>query len=280
MIKRTFFALVFSAVSLYSPYVWKKGTGEFRLGKLAFDMPCNPAWDSPVLAEPEFFQGAFTYLAHGAQSFVFASEDGRWTLKLFRHDRWMHPWRQFIRNEWLKKSKRLPYDQKIDRLFCSAKLAFEKAPDLTGLVYIHLHPTQEKLPSVILQDSLRRTYRLDLSNVSFAIQHRARPLPEVFLEAIQEGDREKFKRLTHSFVNLLKVRALRGIRNTDTKVYPNFGFWKEHAIEWDFGNYWIDPDMEAEEERNLEINRFLLKPERYMTKFPQWIEEYRREALR
>ncbi len=280
MIKRSFFTLVFSALVLYCPYIWKKATGEFRLGKLAFDMPYNPAWATSERLDETFFKGTFTYLAHGAQSFVFESEDGLWTLKLFRYDRWIHPWRKFIRNEGLKKRKRLPYDQKINRLFCSAKLAFEKAPDLTGLVYIHLNRTQEKLPTVTLKDSLGRVYRINLTGVSFAIQHRAHSLPQVFLKAIEEGDKEKFKRLTRSFVDLLQKRALRGIRNTDTKVYPNFGFWKENAIEWDFGNYWIDPEMELEEERTREIRRFLFKPERYMARFPQWAEEYRREALK
>ena len=279
MIRRFFFALFFSALFLSTPAIWKKATGEFRFGKLAFDIPYNSAWEANAKVDENYFKGTFTYLAHGGQSFVFESEDGEWTLKLFRYDRWIHPWRKFIRNEWIGMKERLPYDQKIDRLFRSAKLAFEKAADLTGLVYIHLNRTEEKLPSVLLKDSLGRRHCLDLSNISFAVQRRARPLPEVFFDAIRENDKGKFKRLTRSFANLLKTRASRGIRNADTKVFPNFGFWGEDAIEWDFGNYWIDPEMKSEEERKREVGRFLLKPQRYMSEFSEWAEEYRKEAL-
>jgi hypothetical protein len=280
MIKRVLLTIIFAASALSTPFFWKKATGEFRIGKLVFDRPYDPSLAVAAVLDERFFKGTFTYLAHGAQSFVFESEGRDWTLKLFRYDRWIHPWRKFIRNEILKKKERLPYDQKINRLFSSAKLAFENAADLTGLVYLHLNPSEEKLPTVLLIDSLGREHKLDLSGVYFAIQHRARPLAQVFVEAIQEEDLEKFKRLTRSFVDLLSARASRGIRNTDTKVHRNFGFWKERAMEWDFGNYRIDPAMMTEEEKAREINRFLLKPKRYMIDFPQWAEEYEREAMR
>jgi hypothetical protein len=162
-------------------------------------------------------------------------------------------------------------------LFRSAKLAFEEAADLTGLVYIHLNCTENNLPVVFLKDRLGRMHRLDLSNTYFAIQRRARPLPQVFLEAIEEGNLEKFNNLTRSYVSLLKKRTSRGIRNTDTKVHLNFGFWKENAVEWDFGNYCLDLEMNSEEAKIREINRFLLKPARPMDAF--WAEEFRKEAL-
>jgi len=276
MIKRAFFSFLFSALVLGAPYVWRDITGEFRFGKLAFDLPYNPNWDSTAIADDNFFQGTFTFLAQGGQSFVFQSEDGQWVLKLFRYDRWIHPWRKFVRNKWLGKQERLPYDQKIDRLFCSTKLAYEQAADLTGLAYIHLN-TDDRLPIVSLKDRLGRVYPIDLSKTYFAIQRKADPLPQVFLETMQKGDEERFNLLTHSFVDLLKKRTARGIRNTDTKVHLNFGFWGTQCVEWDFGNYCIDPELRSEEGKNQEIHRFLLKPMRHMNAF--WAEQFQKEAL-
>lgn len=269
-------AVFFSIFILYSPYIWQRATGEFRLGKLAFDLPYNAVWktDSAQFNKPI---GKFSYLAHGAQSFVFQSEDRQWTLKLFRHDRWIHPWRKMIRNEILQKKKRLAFDQKIDRLFCSTRLAFEQVPDLTGLVYVHLNRT-EHLPSVILIDSVGREQSLDLNRTYFVIQRRADPIKQVLLEAVQAGDQEYFKRLSRSFVQLLNRRTAKGIRNSDTKVAKNFGIWKDQVIEWDFGNYWIDPEMTTEVARLSEINRFIFQPERWLKNFPEWVEIYRRET--
>lgn len=252
-------------------------TADFRLGKLAFDLPYNQAWNTTSLPEEKFFQGTFSYLAHGAQSFVFKSEDGEWTLKIFRYDRWIHPWRKFFRNEVFKRKKRLAYNQKIDRLFCAAKLAFEEASDLTGLSYVHLNCTKATLPTVVLKDQIGRTHHLDLNHTYFVIQHRAKPLLDGFLEAIETNDREKFKRLCRSFKNLLHTRTCRGICNSDTKVHLNFGFWGERAIEWDFGNYWIDRNMKTEEDREFEKSRFIFKPALFLSKYPEWAALYRKE---
>jgi len=271
MIRRVCLLFLFSTLTLFCPFIWEELTGEFRLAKLPFALPHNTAWEVNAAADEAILQGTFTFLARGAQSFVFESEDKKWVLKLFRYDRWVHPWRKFIRNHWLKKQGRLPFDQKIDRLFCSTKLAFEKAADLTGLVYIHLNK-KENLPTILLKDRLGRVRPFNLSSAYFAIQRRASPLPEVFLEAIENNDEKKFKALTRSFVHLLQARVSKGIRNTDTKVHVNFGFWNETAIEWDFGNYCLDPEMKSEEE----IHRFLLKPERYM--MGKWVETFREEV--
>jgi hypothetical protein len=142
---------------------------------------------------------------------------------------------------------------------------------------VHLNRT-EHLPSVILIDSVGREQSLDLNRTYFVIQRRADPIKQVLLEAVQAGDQEYFKRLSRSFVQLLNRRTAKGIRNSDTKVAKNFGIWKDQVIEWDFGNYWIDPEMTTEVARLSEINRFIFQPERWLKNFPEWVEIYRRET--
>ena len=43
MIKKFFFVLTFSAATLSCPFIWEEITGEFRFGKLACQLPYNPA---------------------------------------------------------------------------------------------------------------------------------------------------------------------------------------------------------------------------------------------
>ena len=119
---------------------------------------------------------------------------------------------------------------------------------------------------------------LNMGNLSPRFGPRsAKPLLDGFLEAIETNDREKFKRLCRSFKNLLHTRTCRGICNSDTKVHLNFGFWGERAIEWDFGNYWIDRNMKTEEDREFEKSRFIFKPALFLSKYPEWAALYRKE---
>jgi len=261
---------------LYSPYLWQWATAEFRFGKLAFDLPYNAAWDAVAGDSSLPLAGCYTYLAHGAQSFVFQSEDRQWTLKIFRHDRWIHPWRKWFRNRILRRKKRLPYDRKINRVFAASKLAFERAADLTGLVYIHLSRTTG-LPHIDLIGPLHRKWRIDLNRTYFVVQRKAEPIKQLLLESIHAGDKERFRTLCHHFIKLIYERVDRGIRNSDTKVSQNFGFCSDSAIEWDFGNYWIDLKMTTEMEQLNEIRRFTQQPEQWMVDFPEWLEDYRRE---
>lgn len=279
--KRSILASLFLISLLFLPVLAKRVTNGFRLGKMALDLYSNPAWEvqepSPETMSlvQKIAHGKLRYLSHGAQSFVFVSEDGNYIVKLFRYDQRVHPWRLWLRDEVLKKKKRLRHDEKIHRLFCACKLAYESAKDLTGLVYVHLNQTQDLFSKTVFVDSLGRNYKLDLNRYRFAIQHRAYPFRDVLEEAIESGDGDKVKRLIRSFNELLSERTKRGIRNSDTKVAPNFGFWGERAIEWDFGNYWLDPKMDSDELKKFEREQFAFQLRTYLEQnSPEYIPYY------
>lgn len=252
--KKWIVCLVFSASVLSLPVFFKGMTNGFRVGKLAYDLPYEPSWDANSSLDEATLKQPFRYLSHGAQSFVFVSEDKRYILKLFRGDRWAHPWRLYLRHVMLGKKKRLPLYKKDHRLFCACKLAYERASDLTGLVYIHLNPTQS-LPKGVVIDNLGRRYTLDLNRYRFAIQERGDSLPK----RLAEANAKELELLTRSFRELLEERTRRGIANGDTKVHTNFGFIGNKAIEWDFGNYWLDDELRDETKRQIEIEQFASK---------------------
>jgi hypothetical protein len=266
------------------PALSVRATHGFRLGKMALDLYSNPAWDvAPPSLETlstvqQMLNRPLRYLSHGAQSFVFETEDRQFIVKLFRYDQRVHPWREWLRSHLLGKPKRLRHDEKIHRLFVAAKIAYEKAPDLTGLYYVHLNQTHELLPTAHLIDRLGRSYHLDMNRYRFAIQHHARPFQEVVQEAIATKDVPKCERLLASFASLLNERGRRQIRNSDTKVAPNFGFWGETAIEWDFGNYWIDPQMQSALFRQFEREQFAFQVRNFLNRFaPEYISYFNRQ---
>lgn len=267
MKKKIVLLIALTGFLLATPALFVRATRGFRIGKMAFDLYFNPAWETapPTAHQLELARqitGApLRYLSHGAQSFVFASEDGKYIVKLFRYDQRVHPWREYLRDKVLKKRKRLRHDEKIHRLFCACKIAYEQASDLTGLVYVHLNQTEGLLPEATLKDYLGRTFHLDLNRYRFVIQHRARPIREVLKEAIAAGDQKRVEKLLGSFAHLLGERTRRMIANTDTKVASNFGYLDDQAIEWDFGNYVQTPIDRAEE-----IEKFVPQIRRFLTR--------------
>ncbi|MDE3046193.1 MAG: hypothetical protein KGJ02_06075 [Verrucomicrobiota bacterium] len=233
------------------------------MSKLASDLPNRPAWDIAPPSEEKkreietLFQQPFCYLSHGAQTFVFTSKDGQYILKIFRQNRWIHPWRKAFRENVLCRKKHLSPERKIERLFFACKVAYDRASDLTGLVYVHLNGSIGELPTIKVRDPLGRSHSIDLNRYRFVVQYRARPQLEEVRAA--SGNPERLKLLTRSFLQLLEERTRRGIANSDTKVHTNFGFLGDRAIEWDFGNYWLNEELADSAKRQEEIERFALK---------------------
>jgi len=210
------------------PFLYKWSTEGFRTTKLTLALPHIPGQSAP----PSVLSGPFTYIGRGSQAFVFGSQDGKYVLKLFRRERQMHPWRKALQGKKAMRKKK-----KYRCQYTTCKLAFEKAKDLTGLIYIHTNRMNKSLPVWI------GSQRIDLDRYLFVIQERGTPLKE---------DLAKLQRLKTAFVSLVEERVRRGIKNTDPKVSRNFGFCGDRIIEWDFGKYKVDPTMNPEEE----INRF------------------------
>jgi hypothetical protein len=258
--------LIFSAFMIYLPFLVERGNGSFRLAKTAIDVPFNPAWESDppspelcsILAKP------FHYLSRGMQAFVFESEDGQFVIKLFRCLPKIHPWRQFIRKNFLNRKDKHTPEQKIELLFGACTLAYTEAADLTGLVYIHLNSTKELLEPTYLVNRMGRKIPVDLNRCRFAIQKKGTSVSKAFKDAICAHDRDKYIRLAQSFVSLVQERASRNISNLDQKLGDNFGFIGEQAIEWDFGRYSFNANLKEPKNKEAEIQIFTKRLQKFL----------------
>lgn len=78
--------LVCAALFLYKKQLYK-ATGGFSVATIQFDLPYNPDWETvhPTENLDKIVQQKFTYLAKGARSFAFISEDGNTILKFFKY---------------------------------------------------------------------------------------------------------------------------------------------------------------------------------------------------
>ncbi|HSX14208.1 MAG TPA: hypothetical protein VLE96_07310 [Chlamydiales bacterium] len=225
--RRLLFLIFFCLCVLTLPVCFKRLTCGFKLIKMQLNIPFRQEWavDHDINVQ-EILSQRFKYLNRGAQSYVFKSLDDKYVVKFFRFDR-MH------KNQ----------DKKINALFTACLLAFTKAKEETGILYVHLNQTQDQLPIMHLTGPLGQKISLNPDEYRFVIQKKAIS----FQEAMTHAEPEIVRKRLDSFIALLQSRIRKGIRNTDHAVVRNFGFIGDKAVEIDFGNYSEKPTSNEDE---------------------------------
>lgn len=223
-------------------------TKGFRVAKMRVDYPHNPDWETSFNPEiREILNQSFTYLAKGAQSYVFESQDKKYVIKLFRF-------------------KQPSKKRTVERLFNATKIAYEDLREETGLVYAHLNPTQLNLPILHCRDAVGRSYRFHLDSVRFAIQKKGELMKDVLEKAKDKP--EEMRHRIDAFLSFLKKRIDKKIINHDSNMTRNFGYLGEMPIEIDFGCYQRDEHLNA----RFEVARSSRSFRRWLEKqAPEWV---------
>lgn len=226
--KRLLFLLSFCAVVFAIPSSFKRLSCGFKLPKIWLDLPACAKWEvTPDLSKEEIhsiLSQQFTYLDRGSQCYVFVSKDDRYVVKLFRYDRALTK----------KKGKTDATMDKVDALFNACILAYTKAKEETGVLFLHLNPTQDQLPSLNLRGPLRQKIRLPLDNYQFVIQKKADSFERALFDVSKS---DGMKQRIDAFLKMVSARIDKGIINLDPSLSRNFGFLEGKALEIDFGNY-------------------------------------------
>lgn len=252
------FLLVLMLVALsFAPLLKGKVTKHFHPSKLYLPFPYRHEWKS-AMPSPEILEilkGPFHFLDNGSQMYVFESADKKTVLKLFRSNRSKFPFIHALKAS-LHEKKKADLFTKLEKTLQAYALAFHQLPERTGLLYIHLNLTKNTLPTLEIQDPLGRKWHLPLDEYRFIVQKKAEPFKETFLLALQQGDDEGIKRAIDSFLEMLKERVRKGIRNSDHNLGPNFGFIEGQVVEIDCGNFHLDETLLEPEQQKKEIRRF------------------------
>lgn len=225
-------------------------TDGFEVNNIYSNLSFNAKWSVADIVQNDpwlhtILNQKFHYLAHGGQCYAFASEDGRYVLKFFKHHLRRVPW--LFSNlplpsslEYLRENKRIKRENKLIRDFSSYKLCFEKLPEETGLIFIHLNKTNGRLPSVAIIDKLNIAHRVALDEVEFVIQKRA-TLAHAYIDELMRTNRiEEAKNAVAGICDLIIKRSQKGIFDEDAKIHRNFGFVDDKAVVVDVGRLKID----------------------------------------
>jgi hypothetical protein len=238
-IKIALFAACFFAAARFC----KVQTGNFTLQRITSGLTPRPEWDVASLPFQEqahikeILNQPYSYLGKGAQCFVFASQDGQYVIKFFRHDH-ISPrrWLQMLPFDWAR-SKAAKKSKKLYKDFASYKLAYESFKDETGLIFLHLNKTGDFGQTLDLVDKLGIHHRLPLDQYEFLLQKKASLAYPAIEEMMKLGNVEQARQALTNLVLLLAKRAQKGIADKDPDLNTNFGFIGITPIQIDMGRY-------------------------------------------
>ncbi|MBS0625224.1 MAG: hypothetical protein JSS32_04170 [Verrucomicrobia bacterium] len=232
----------------------------FSLSKVLVDLPTGEelSQELPELSQP------FRYLSHGRQTFVFLSADGKTVLKLFNQEyfqpRWYHhlpaprAWKEQQRKK-LALRKRF-YEE-------SYPLAFQKLRKESGLIYLHLHKTQEPLPSAELIDPSGRKIRLDLNRAAFVLQKKASSYRAHMEKVACEEGTIGLKREIDAWLAFCSHRMELKIGDHDHDIWENIGVFEDEELLFiDPGKIYANEQMHLEREwwkATHRLHKWLLK---------------------
>lgn len=217
-----------------------------------------------ILAQP------YRYLDRGRQSFVFASQDGRYVIKFFD----LRRYRSGIFTPF-SLSRQARMKRKKDRLFRGYKLAYEQDGDHAFILYQQLIPNPLLKQSIVLYDWFGFKHTIDLGQVAFIIQSRAVPTRVEITKLLSQGDIIEAKKRLRQVLDMYVIEYGRAIYDRDHNFMYNTGFVDGKSMRLDVGRLraderYKDPRVALEDLEKIAIDRtegWLLRH------FPQYRDE-------
>jgi hypothetical protein len=235
---------------------------------LAKDLVYQKRWETPVLPEEErreveaLLNQPYRMIGAGSECFAFKSEDGKAVIKFFKLDlaRPVYFHRGIFLEDYSAYAGTLSHhpltrvsfpplkrflgirEFRIDRTFSSIHLAYEHLKEETGLLYLHLNPTERLHGQLTLYDACGIAHLVDLDKTFFFVQRCATSVETHFAALEREKNTQKAQESIDSLVELLLTRCQKGFADRDV-VMRNFGYIGERAIEIDSGSFRVNPQM-------------------------------------
>ena len=203
-------------------------------------------WEVKLTSDHDSFfytvsQQPLYWLGRGMQVVVFQTQDEKYVVKFFQMSRLKDPaTNSFVKNLISKETKEHKEDRISHReeIFRSSKICFEELQDETGIVYVHLNRTQNKLFGIKLIDKFGQSHRIRGDNACFVVQRRGSYLIPTICKLMDTMQVEKAKRRVDQVFDLLVSVARKGFVDADDALIRNnnLGFTEDRAIYIDTGH--------------------------------------------
>lgn len=244
-------ALAIIGGSIVVQRFFHRQTDGFTQYKISSTLDFHPEWETPepigqekeeliaILSQP------YRYLAKGAQSYVFLSEDGNYVIKFFRiyhlrpplwisHIKWPMTFQPYRLQKILQK------DQELEKDFASYKIAYDYMKEETGLIYLHLNKTSFLNHTLTFYDKIGVIHHIDLDGMEFLVQKRAELVYPALANMVESKGETGAKEALTGLIDLLSLRCKKGIHDKDPDLNTNFGFIGQTPLQIDVGRFRIE----------------------------------------
>lgn len=237
-------------------------TAGFTIGNITYDLAYDSRWEMTPQSQEEaskleaILQQPYHYLGKGCQSYVFASEDGRYVLKFFKYQRfrpqaWLDyvtfiPGIERIRQEKIERKRK-----KLEGVFTSWKIAYEALRPETGVVFVHLNKS-DKQPFVIY-DKMGWKHSLNLGDYEFLLQRKAKLLCPTLDDFMAQGKVSEAKQLIDRLVQMILSEYQRGFADNDHALMQNTGVLDGRPVHIDVGQFVQNEKVKDSKVSNQEL---------------------------
>lgn len=270
---------ILAAFIIYDRYI-----DDLRVGNITQELPYHPEWEIKALPENEqktvdqILSQPFTYIGEGGQSYVFASRDNQYVLKLFKFKRFRPAWYMQFIPAWPMFAEYREHHvtsraNKLVRVFTGHLVAYEYIKPESGLVFIQLNPTH--VPQIIsLKDKVGFTRQVDLGNTVFVLQEKGEMLRLVFSKLLKKGQVDEVKDRIGRIFDMYLSEYSKGIYDDDHGVMQNFGFIGERPFHLDVGKFKHDDSYKQPEIYQPDLIKVAFRMQVWIGKYyPQYYEE-------
>jgi len=205
----------------------------FTVESISSDLEPRPEWNiAPIPMEEikTILSQKFRYLARGAQSFAFVSEDEKYVIKFFRMKHLLSKFKDNFRPGVVKRRQ-----ESLNSIFGAHILAWNELRQETGLVFVHLNKSNDLNLRLQVRDWLGRAHEIDLDQTEFVLQERAELIFTHLKKLADQGNQEQFEKAIGSFMQLIKLQERKRIFDRDKAISHNYGFVGDRPIHLDIG---------------------------------------------
>lgn len=258
----------------------------FSISNVQSTFPNQKEWEVNISPELDTFfyvvsQQQFNWLGRGAQALAFESQDGRYVLKLFQLGRMKTASKKPFYKSWFSKETEEVKAQRLqhrEEIFTSSKLCFEELQEETGIVYVHLNRTKDKIKGIKLVDRFGQSHRIRGDDACFVLQKKAKCVVPELANLIDQGEIAVAKTRVDQVIDLLHTMAKKGFVDNDDALIRNnnIGFTKDRAIYIDTGHLVKHSHIDVAARMKYEFNVRLDPLEKWLNwTSPEVAEHYR-----
>lgn len=261
-------AVILCAI-LLKRFCYQKTDG-FALYKIQSQLSFHPEWEVDCTQEnlDTLLDQRYHYLAKGAQSYVFASEDGKTVIKFFRiyhltPPLWVTGLSLPIYLQHVRIRKMIEKGEELAKDFESYAIAYNEMKEETGLLYLHLNKTHHLRKKLTIVDKIGIAHAIDLDKTEFLVQKKAKLIFPSIEQLVREESIDAAKQAVSNLVQLLVCRCEKGLLDKDPDLNTNFGFIGTTPVQIDIGRFRRQDDTQISRDEIFRIT----------DNFRQWLDQ-------